>query len=737
MRARRPADPDGISGATTRVNATVPEAAVDVSIVIVVYRTPDFLQRCLEAISAAAPGLSYEIHVLDNAPLDSQSEQISARWGRRAVYSGVAGDSGGGVSLALPEEDPVEQDAAQITYRRNEKNLGFGRAVNQGIESSRGRFVLVLNPDVEVTPGSIEALVEHAEAEPDIGLIAPRLHYPDGTLQLTCRTFYTLPIFLLRRTFLGKLFPHARIMRQHLMLDWDHATTRDVDWCIGGALLARQSAIDDVGKMDERFFLYFEDVDWCYRMHEHGWRVVYHPAARMTHHYQRASAGWKPSRGLFLHIASTVRFYEKWSFILYWVKLRSSFLRQAAFFFNDLLMVVLAFVLAYGIRYFAADLLTKPLFGFDRYGRFLVFSSVVAMGSFATFGHYRERFPASFLDNLFPVMRALLWTSILMMASTFLFSSRAFSRAIVVMFFPLAAIVVALGRTGLVRLVQSVKNRDLGLLRVAIVGRADAVQETMERFRRFGRFGMEPLPLPGSIDTAMLLRRLRSERVQEVLLFEDCPGDVPGFLAALRAQGMPIRLVPALRHSLPTEGVFGQFMGFPSIRLGTATVRQARTPGRRLFEFAATLLLGSVLFLPFLATVIWRRLRGRRVLEHAEMHGGFRPLVFSRLAFDVPPRNAIGQLLRHYPMLGALAAGEVAIIGTYPFSGAEWNRLGAETRASVPLALPGLVGPWDERNDPESLAAWNRAYVDRWSPAEDFRIFWKCAFPGQHAKLDA
>ncbi|MCA9728821.1 MAG: glycosyltransferase family 2 protein, partial [Candidatus Eisenbacteria bacterium] len=333
---------------------------VDVSIVIVVYRTPEFLERCLQSIAGANLALTSEVHVLDNAPLDERSREICA--------------------------------AAGASYRRNEKNLGFGRAVNQGIDAARGRYVLVLNPDVEVAPGSIETLVAYADAEPDAGLVAPRLHYPDGSLQLTCRTFYTLPIFILRRTFLGKLFPQARIIRQHLMLDWDHESSRDVDWCIGGALLARTSAIADVGKMDERFFLYFEDVDWCYRMHQRGWRVVYHPASRMIHHYQRASAGWKPSRGLWLHLASTVRFYEKWSFVLYWVKLRSTFLRRAAFFGVDLAMVVLAFVVAYALRYFAADLLTKPLFSFDRYSRFLAFAAVVAMGSFASLGHYRERF---------------------------------------------------------------------------------------------------------------------------------------------------------------------------------------------------------------------------------------------------------------------------------------------------------------------------------------------------------
>jgi lipopolysaccharide/colanic/teichoic acid biosynthesis glycosyltransferase len=118
------------------------------------------------------------------------------------------------------------------------------------------------------------------------------------------------------------------------------------------------------------------------------------------------------------------------------------------------------------------------------------------------------------------------------------------------------------------------------------------------------------------------------------------------------------------------------------------------------------------------------------VLEHEERHGGFRPLVFSRVAFERPPRHAFGQLLRHYPMLGALLAGEVSVVGTYPFSESEWKALDSPTRASMPMALPGLVGPWWQIAEPEALAAWNRTYVERWSPAEDFRIFWKCSRPG-------
>lgn len=690
---------------------------VDVSIVVVVYRTPHYLEQCLESLFAAAPAVSFDLHVLDNAPLDDASERVARVFAER-------------------------HRAHSITYVRNERNLGFAKAVNQGIDRSRGRHVLVLNPDVEVPSGAIETLVQYLDAHADVGLTAPRLHYPSGELQLSCRTFYTLPIFLLRRTFLGKVFPNARAIREHLMLDWDHESTREVDWCLGGALLVRRKAIQDVGKMDERFFLYFEDVDWCYRMHQRGWKVVYHPASRMVHHYQRASAGWKPSRGLWLHLASTLRFYEKWSFLLYWLKLRSSVLRKVALFIVDLAMVVLAFVVAYGLRSAAADVLTKPLFGFALYNRFLVFTTVVAMGSFLSFGHYRERVPPRVLDNLFPVARALLWTAGLMMAATFLFSVRTYSRVIVVLFFPLAVVFVTAGRVGLARLVQKVKERDLALLRIGVLGPDDAVLELLDRFRRFGRFGMEPVPIAvpdpshqdesGQNDVAavrvadVLLQRLRDERVREVVLFEDCPGDVPTILAALRNAGMPVRLVPALRHALPTEGALTNFMGFPAVRLGGETVRSEANPGRRALDLVASIVLGVLLFLPFLLGATSRRLRRRSVIERLHLRGrSGRRFEVSRLANSGSSAGAT--LIAYYPALTRLAAGELSLVGIYPFSEAEWEALPSEYRSAPPSQRPGILGPW--LWDRASLAArwdWNRTYGERWSAAEDFRIFWTC-----------
>ncbi|MCA9756687.1 MAG: glycosyltransferase [Candidatus Eisenbacteria bacterium] len=676
----------------------------DVTIAFVVYRTPDFLRRALDAVASVAPSVSYEVRIEDNDPLDDGSERVAEEWGARGV--------------------------APIHYRKNVKNLGLARALNQAIRDRKGRHVLNLNPDVEVGPGSIEALVDYLDRHPDCGIVAPRLHYADGTLQDSCRTFYSLPIFLLRRTFLGKLFPNSSVIREHLMLDWDHEDSRVVDWCIGGALLVRDGAIDDVGGMDERFFLYFEDVDWCYRMHQRGWTVVYHPESRMIHHYQRSSAGWKPSRGLWLHLASTVRFYEKWSFLLYWAKQRSGLFRQIAFFSSDLVAITLAFLLAYSARKWAADLLIKPLFSFELYLRFFVFSLVVALGTFLGLGHYRRRFPPTFLDNFLPVLRALSWTAVLMMASTFLIPTRTLSRIVVLLFLPLAAVFVTMGRTLLSRMVRSVRDRDVGLRRLGVLGSPSAVEDVVARFRSHGRFEMEPVPIPIPQEgehpsVEVLLRRLANERVQEVLLFEEPGTQVAPLVAALHGAGTPVRLVPALAAVLPIRGELEMFFGIPAIRLGASSTERGADPGKRALDVVFGVLWGLLFAVPFLLFALGRALGRKQVLEHVRLRGRS-GLLLSVYRADVGPEGGAWRaLMRYYPSWLRVLSGDLSFVGIYPFPEEEWQLLDEGYRAAPPAALPGVLGPWlPKATDLGRQATWNQRYPHEWSGAGDMRIAW-------------
>jgi GT2 family glycosyltransferase len=261
--------------------ADAPDAVgnnMDVSVVIVNYNHDAFVYKCVNSVveSGRVPACTI---VVDNA------------------------------SKNPPLELRRNGDGEQVQVILNQRNIGFARAVNQGIEQTKTNYVLLLNPDAVIKPGAIEKLVEFMDDNPDIGIAGCKLLHPDGSLQWSCRTFYTPITILFRRSPLGKLWPNNPISRWHLMADWDHKTPRTVDWVLGACMMVRREAIRDVGMLDEKFFLYFEDVDWCFRMQQHGWRVCYYPGAEITHYHQRSSSRFNITA--LHHLRSMIYYYRK------------------------------------------------------------------------------------------------------------------------------------------------------------------------------------------------------------------------------------------------------------------------------------------------------------------------------------------------------------------------------------------------------------------------------------------
>ena len=169
------------------------------------------------------------------------------------------------------------------------RNLGFSAGNNAGIRQARGRYIMLLNPDTLVHPGALGTLVSFADEHPEAGIIGPRLLNADGSIQYSCRSFPTLATGFFRNTFLGRLFPGNRFNRQYLLTDWDHSDVRAVDWVSGAAMMIRREVLEQIGLLDERFFMYCEDVDICYRARQAGWEVLYCPHAVITHMIARAS----------------------------------------------------------------------------------------------------------------------------------------------------------------------------------------------------------------------------------------------------------------------------------------------------------------------------------------------------------------------------------------------------------------------------------------------------------------
>jgi GT2 family glycosyltransferase len=172
----------------------------------------------------------------------------------------------------------ILQKFTDVHLIQNSENRGFAAAANQGIALANTPNVLILNADVLATPGSITALEKFLDEKNDAGAVAPRLSFPDGSLQLSCRNFPTPFTLFLYLSFLDRIIPTKYRLRAK-----DHQNTRSVQQPMGAAIMIRKKVLDQIGGFDETFFLYMEDVDLCERIIREGWKIYYNPAAEFIH----------------------------------------------------------------------------------------------------------------------------------------------------------------------------------------------------------------------------------------------------------------------------------------------------------------------------------------------------------------------------------------------------------------------------------------------------------------------
>ena len=259
--------------------SSVPGGAVDCSVVVVNYRTDDLLADCLASLAKGTRDVSVEVVVVDNA----------------------ATLAAGGFRERFPA----------VRLLENRANVGFARAANQGIRAAAGRHVLCLNPDTLVHDGAVATMVAYLDAHPDVGAVGARLLESDGRLQYSCRRFPGyFTILFGRYAWLTRAFPGNAASRDYLYLDWDHASAREVDWLSGACLMVRRDVIARIGGFDAGFFLFVEDMDWCRRIRNAGWTIVYLPDAVVTHHIG-VSRGPVPARLVWARHRGMLRYVRK------------------------------------------------------------------------------------------------------------------------------------------------------------------------------------------------------------------------------------------------------------------------------------------------------------------------------------------------------------------------------------------------------------------------------------------
>lgn len=253
---------------------------VAVSVIIPTWNSKEFLRQCLRSVFASEFDFDYEVIVIDNGSEDGSPVMVKNEFARAILIE-------------------------------NKKNLGVTKSRNQGFKIMRGNFCLLLDDDAILEKDCLARLFDKIISLSSCGIIGPKILYPDGRLQYSCRKFPDPASVLLRGINLDGIFPFSIITNKYLLKDFDHNSSREVDWLIGACQLVRREAILNIGGFDESYYFGCEDVDFCLRAKRAGWQIVYFPEARAIHRYQRKSARGVCNRFTLWHIISLCRFFKK------------------------------------------------------------------------------------------------------------------------------------------------------------------------------------------------------------------------------------------------------------------------------------------------------------------------------------------------------------------------------------------------------------------------------------------
>lgn len=259
-----------------------------VSIIIVNYCSEPLLEGCVSSVNKLTEGVEHEIVIVDN--------------GRAGAEVGSASSS--------------------CRLLRAPINVGYAAANNLGIRATRAPYVLLLNPDTVMVNNAIQAMATYLDNHPTAGIVGCKLLNADGSLQFSCRSFPTFWSGLFNRySLLTRLAPSNPFSRRYLLSDRDHNSVREVDWVSGACMMVRRKLLESIGLLDEKFFLYSEDVDLCYRVKRAGWKVVYVPSGIVTHYIGGSSA-------ISPHVAIVERHRSLWTY--YCKHMRRNWLVDAA-----------------------------------------------------------------------------------------------------------------------------------------------------------------------------------------------------------------------------------------------------------------------------------------------------------------------------------------------------------------------------------------------------------------------
>ena len=247
------------------------ESDLDLSIILVCWNNKEYLDPCLESLYDTGMKNSFDVIVVDNGSTDGSQQMLAEKY-------------------------------PDVKVIQNDENVGLGRASNQGIDATRGKYVLLLNNDTIVDGASFDVMIDFLNANPKVGAVGGKVFNPDGTVQTCYNYFSTFQEEFLVATRLGKL------LRRGYPAVVDAEDVKSVDWMTSACLMVRRSALDEVGLLDEDYFIYGDEADLQYRIKKAGWEIYYLPQATIIHYGGRSMTRWPRRRMVY---RGKMLFYKK------------------------------------------------------------------------------------------------------------------------------------------------------------------------------------------------------------------------------------------------------------------------------------------------------------------------------------------------------------------------------------------------------------------------------------------
>ena len=486
---------------------------MDLSVIIVSYNVKPFLEQALHSIVRALEGMDSEIIVVDNGSSD-------------------------GSPVLLRERFPG------IRLIENDENLGFSRANNQALRCAKGKVICLINPDTLVQEDTFRVCMDYLASHTGVGAVGCKILNADGTLQLSCRRSFPTPWIAFTKIMgLARLFPRSRLFGRYHLTYLDPDTTAEVEALSGSFMMVRKQVVDDVGLLDEIFFLYGEDLDWCYRIRLKGWKIVYLPKTQIIHYKgrstQEAPFDYLPVFYGAMRLFVKKHFHSGWSFLPQWFLVWGIWIRGALSFLSRLGRKLIVPILDAGFLQVGLILALLLRFGhLNHWASYRLVNAVyttVWMGCLYAVGLYGKGIYSSSKAAGGVMLGLVLNTSI-----TFFFPQYAFSRQVVLTAGVLDAVSLSLWRL-MVRFASRIQRipflgtvgKTLLRRRALIVGIDSASRQVFHRMRErvdtdyeaVGFLGLDDadllssgngkLPVLGTLKD--LGRVARAHRVQEVI----------------------------------------------------------------------------------------------------------------------------------------------------------------------------------------------------------------------------